>query len=260
MRHFPLTIYFVLAYAWTWTCWWSVVANLNGRAWLPIGDETLKTAGQFGPFAAAVLVIAVTQGRSGLRDFFGRFVRWRANPIWLAVALLLLPSTMLIAIYWSYATGSDARLQFRGTWSTVPLHFVYLLVLGGPLGEEPGWRGFALPRLQDRYGAVIGSVWLGVLHAGWHLPLWWMGRPPCPFWMYLIGVMLVSFLFTWLFNHTNGSVLYSLIFHASLSIASIRLPEAPAYHLWIVVLLIVVAVVLLSDRRLGHYREMSRER
>jgi hypothetical protein len=85
-----------------------------------------------------------------------------------------------------------------------------------------------------------------------------MGQPPCPFWMYLIGVVFVTFLFTWLFNHTDGSVLYSLIFHTSLSIASMRLPEAPAYHLWIIVLLIVVATVWLCDRSLRAQPKVSR--
>jgi uncharacterized protein len=252
MRRFPLTIYFLSAYAWTWLCWWSVVASSHSRLVLPVSEETLATLGQFGPFAAAVFVISATQGRGGLHDFAARLIRWRARLVWLVVALFLLPATMLIAIYWyAYDRGVSEALQFRGEWYTLPWHFVYMLMLGGPLGEEPGWRGFALPRLQDRYGAVSGSVRLGLLHAGWHLPLWWMHRPPCPFWMYTIGVVLLTFLFTWLFNHTNGSALYSLIFHSSLSMGSVRLPDVPAYHLWIIVLVSVVAVVFLFDRRLA---------
>jgi membrane protease YdiL (CAAX protease family) len=219
---------------------------------LPVAEETLATLGQFGPFAAAVIVTGVTQGRDGWRELFGRFVRWRANLAWLGIALLLLPATMLVAIYThAFMRGSVDSLGFRDGWSTLPLHFVYLLVLGGPLGEEPGWRGFALPRLQDSYGPVIGSVCLGILHALWHLPLWWMYPPPCPFWMYVAGVIPVTFLFTWLFNHTRGSLLYSLLFHTSMSIASVRLPEVPAYHVWILVLWAVVLTVFLCDPRLG---------
>jgi len=251
-RRFPLTTYFALAYGWTWLCWWSVVANSSGLLSLPISEEIIATLGQFGPFAAALMVTSATQGRGGLREFAVRLVRWRAHLVWLVVALVLLPASMIVAIYWyAYARGTIDSLQFRGDWSTVPWHFVYLLLVGGPLGEEPGWRGFALPRLQVSYGPIIGSVWLGLLHAGWHLPLWWMHRPPCPFWMYTVGVILVTFLFTWLFNHTGGSVFYSLLFHTSLSISSVRFPDVPAYHLWIVVLFAVVFVVFLFDRRLG---------
>jgi membrane protease YdiL (CAAX protease family) len=253
IQRFPLTSYFLVAYAWTWLCWWSVVARTKGQFTLPIADDVLATLGQFGPFAAALLVAYASQGREGLRELAGRFFRWRANLTWLGVALFLLPATMLVAIYaYAYLFRRVDSLQFREHWSTVPAHFVYLLVLGGPLGEEPGWRGFALPRLEARHGPVVGSIWLGLLHAGWHLPLWWMRQPPCPFWIYVVGVLLVTFLFTWLFNHTNGSVLYSLIFHTSLSIASMRLPEAPAYHLWIVVLATVAVIVFAFDRRLGY--------
>ena len=206
-RRFPLATFFALAYGWTWLCWCSVVAGAKTRFSLPISEATLATLGQFGPFAAGLFVTFVSQGRDGCREFVGRFLRWRAGLVWLAVALFLLPVTMLIAIYWyAYAHERLGELQFRGEWSTLPLHFVYLMALGGPLGEEPGWRGFALPRLQAAYGPVMGSVWLGLIHAGWHLPLWWMGLRPCPFWMYVIGVILSTFLFTWLFNHTRGSV------------------------------------------------------
>ena len=209
--------------------------------------------GQFGPFFAAVLVTSVSQGREGMRGFFGRFLRWRAHVAWVAVSLFLLPGTMLAAIYaYAYFHGSVASLYLRGEWWTLLWHFAYMIVLGGPLGEEPGWRGFALPRLQDAYGPVMGSLWLGVLHSVWHLPLWWMYPPPCPFWMFVAGGILVTFLFTWLFNHTQGSVLYSLLFHTSMSVASVRLPEVPAYHVWVLVLSAVVASVFLSDPRLGY--------
>ena len=256
VRRFPLATFFALAYGWTWFCWWSVVIASTARFSLPISTETLSTLGQFGPFVAALFVTGVSQGRDGYRKFAARFLRWRAAPAWLVVALFLLPATMLIAIYWhAFANGEAGGLKFRGDWPTVPLHFVYLMVLGGPLGEEPGWRGFALPRLQAAYGPVVGSIGLGVLHAGWHLPLWWMAPPPCPFWMYVIGVVFSTILFTWLFNHTQGSVIYSLLFHTSLSIASVRLPEVRAYHLWIVVLMAVVSVVFLCDRQLGYSGE-----
>jgi uncharacterized protein len=254
-------LYFALAYAWTWVCWWSVVAHSRDLVTLPISDSTLSTLGQFGPFAAALVVISAAEGRAGLRDFCSRFLRWRASPVWLLVALFLLPATMFLAIY-SYALmhGTEDTLRFREPWATLIPHFTYLMILGGPLGEEPGWRGFALPRLQARFGPIIGSVLLGLLHAGWHLPLWWMHRPPCPFWMYTIGVVLVSGLFTWLFNHTGGSLLYVLIFHASLSIGSVRLPDVPAYHLWVSVLFLLTSVILLFDRRLGSDRNLEEQR
>jgi uncharacterized protein len=250
-RRWPLISFFVFAYAWTWLCWWSFVAVSSGRLSLPVSKEWLATCGQFGPFAAGLLVTWAASGRAGLREFFGRLVRWRVGPVWLAVSLLLLPVTMLLAILlFASVNGSVAALRFRETWASLPAHFVFMLLLGGPLGEEPGWRGFALPRLQARYGSVRASLWLGLLGAGWHLPLWWMYPPPTSYPLFVAGAVLLTFLFTWLFNHTGGSVLYSLIFHTSLSIASVRLPDVPAYHLWVPCMLSLVLAILLWDRRL----------
>jgi membrane protease YdiL (CAAX protease family) len=257
-QRIALASFFLLAYAWTWVCWWSLYAANSGYLSLPFRKELLATLGQFGPFAAALLVTGAVDGRSGLRELLSRLVRWRARPIWVLISLLLLPGTMLAAILlYAWLHGTLTTLQFRGTWSTLPAHFIYLLLVGGPLGEEPGWRGFALPRLQAQYAPVPANVFLGVLHACWHLPLWWLNGGPCPFWMYLAGVILVTFLFAWLFNHTGGSVFYSLLFHASMSTASMRLPEVPAYHLWVLCLLVVVITVFCCDPSLRQRPDQS---
>jgi uncharacterized protein len=252
LRRFPLTSFFVFAYGWTWLCWWSVVAASSGLLTLPVPKEDLATIGQFGPFAAALVVTWVTTARGGLREFLGRLVRWRVSPVWVALSLLLLPATMLAAIcLCAWYRGEVATLRFRDTWDTVPAYFIYALLLGGPLGEEPGWRGFALPRLQAKYGPVPASLGLGLLGAGWHLPLWWMFPSPSPYPLFVASAVLLTFLFTWLFNHTGGSVFYSLVFHTSLTVASVRLPDVPAHHVWIPVLLILVLAILLGDRPLG---------
>jgi membrane protease YdiL (CAAX protease family) len=144
--------------------------------------------------------------------------------------------------------GTLATLEFRERLVTLPAHFVYTLLLCGPLGEEPGWRGFALPRLQARYGAVVASAVLGVLWALWHLPLWWMYDKSMPFALYIASAVLMTYLFTWLFNHTGGSVLYALLFHASMNTAGTRLPEVPAHYSWVAVLLVAAVIVLLLER------------
>jgi membrane protease YdiL (CAAX protease family) len=240
----PLICFFVLAYGWTWLCWGAVVVGKGPATWL-------ATCGQFGPFIAAALTTWIGGGRGSVKVFFSRLVRWRGHPGWLAVCLLLLPVTMLVAIFlFASFHGALASLQFREEWATLPLHFVYLLILCGPLGEEPGWTGFALARLQARSGPIWASLWLGMFRAGWHLPLWWMYPPPCSFPLFVVGAVLLQFLTTWLFNHTGGSVVPALLFHTSLSLASVRLPDVPAYHLWVVCLLPLVLLLYRFDKRL----------
>jgi membrane protease YdiL (CAAX protease family) len=252
LRGWPLVSFFALAYAWTWVCWCSALAVSSGRLAWPVGANGLAVLGQFGPFMAALAVTAAEGGRSGLGELMSSLLRWRVRPVWLGVSLILLPVTMLCAILlFASARGTMAELRFRDSWSTLPAHFVYTLLLCGPLGEEPGWRGFALPRLQVKCGSMMASLWLGLLGAGWHLPLWWLSPPPCSYPLFVVGAVLLSFLFTWLFNHTGGSVFYSLLFHTSLSVASVRLPDVPAYHLWVWCLLSVTLIVFLWDRRAG---------
>jgi membrane protease YdiL (CAAX protease family) len=253
LQRFPLSTYFLLAYAWTWLCWWSAFAVSTERISLPISRDSLATLGQFGPFAAALVVTAAAGGgRRPLRSYFTRFTRWRARPVWLLVSLFLLPALMMTAILlYAVSQGTVSSLEFRDTWTTLPALFVYSLIFAGSLGEEPGWRGFALPRLQARDGPVAASVVLGLLWAGWHLPLWWLNPAPMPYPIYVVALTLSTFLFTWLFNHTHGSVFYALLLHASVSTASVRLPDAPAHYTWVACLACAVLIILTFDRRLG---------
>src|SRR5688500_12130455 len=108
-----------------------------------------------------------------------------------------MPALMLAAIYiHAAATGTIASLQFRDTWSTLPAHFVYSLLLAGALGEETGWRGFALPHMQTRLGPLAASLVLGLLWAFWHVPLWWLNPAPMPFVVYVPTVVCAAILFT----------------------------------------------------------------
>jgi membrane protease YdiL (CAAX protease family) len=251
-ERFSLIAFFGLSYAWTWVCWWTVAARASSDFSLPISNESLATVGQFGPFVAALVVIFADSGLAGLGEFAGRFARWRAHSIWLVVSLTLAPLLMLTAIVsHAYLGGTLAALKFRDTWTTLPAHFIYTLLLCGPLGEEPGWRGFALPRLQARCGSVMASLWLGLLWAGWHLPLWWINPSPPPYGLYVASAVLMTLLFTWLFNHTHGSVLYALFFHASMNTAGVRLPEVPAHIAWVIVLFAAATIILVFDRSLG---------
>jgi uncharacterized protein len=109
-----------------------------------------------------------------------------------------------------------------------PITFLLIFFGGGPLGEEPGWRGFALPRLQSRYGALRATLILGVVWTFWHLPDFLTsaqrGGPGAPLSIWYINltifflmVMSMAFLFTWVSNHTKGSLFIALLLHASIN-------------------------------------------
>jgi hypothetical protein len=149
-RHAPLTGYFALTFAWSWACWALSPAVKPQLPWLA---TLLMFAGSFGPSLAAVVVVASTRKWLGLRAWLGRCLRWRIGWAWWAFALLLPLAVMSIAAGLHIALGgaiatSPASGHLLMTLVNLPL----ILLLGGPLGEEFGWRGYALPVLQERWG------------------------------------------------------------------------------------------------------------
>src|SRR5215213_6772945 len=144
-----------------------------------------------------------------------RMVRWRVRPVWYAVALLLPVAisggaALLNVVVLGASAPSPAEL---GAWSgLVPTFFLLLLVPGiGGAWEEPGWRGYALPKLQGgHYSALLASLILGVVWAFWHLPLMVIGQIHLSDPVFIVAWTVV---FTWVFNDTNGSVLIAMLMH-----------------------------------------------
>jgi uncharacterized protein len=202
-RRNPLTAFFVLAYALSW--WPYVVHVLTGS-----GPTILSC----GPFLAAVAVLSLTTGRRGLKALFRSMIQWRVGARWWALAILtplLLPflaTALNVALGAPMPTGDEF-----GTWTNVlPTALLILLVpLIGGAWEEPGWRGYALPRLLENRSALGASLVLGVLWAGWHLPVYLVDDQH---WSDLVLVVLGTIVLTWLFQNALRSVLVVMVFHA----------------------------------------------
>ena len=201
-RH-PLVVFFVLAYALSW--WPSILYALDLSPQPIVG---------FGPFLAALIVLAATRGKSGVVALLRRMVRWRVAPVWYAVALLLPVMITVGATVLNVLLGAQApsSVELGGWMGLFPLFALLLLVPGiGGAWEEPGWRGYALPQLQVGRSALLASLILGVLWAFWHLPLMVVGEVN---WSDLVLVIAVSVVLTWVFNNSNGSVLIVMLLHA----------------------------------------------
>jgi membrane protease YdiL (CAAX protease family) len=205
VRRHPLITFFVLTYALTW---WAV----------PFGGF-IPT----GPLLAALIVIPLTQGLSGLRDLGSRMIRWRVGWYWYVVAIGLPLAVLLVAVALNVALGAGApSLAQLGPLSSLIMVFAVRLInpLDGPMGEEPGWRGFALPRLQADRSPLVATLILAVLVTIWHVPLFFLEGGLQPFQPSIVlggvlGPFGFTFVATWLFNHTGGSVLMTLVMHAA---------------------------------------------
>jgi membrane protease YdiL (CAAX protease family) len=204
VRRHRLVTFFVLAYL---LSWW---------AWVPYAFGVLPVpVASFGPFLAALAVLAVTEGKAGVVGLLRRMVRWRVSPVWYAVALLLPTGLAVAATVLNVASGApEPSPEALAGWPSVAPTFVLVLLVPGVGGawEEPGWRGYAVPRLQAKRSALTASLLLAVLIAGWHLPLMVAGQVHYSDVVLIIAAVVV---FNWVFNNTAGSVLLIMLMHAA---------------------------------------------
>ena len=168
-----------------------------------------------GPLVAALIVIPIVQGRDGLRTLGRRLVRWRVGWMWWASALALPLGTLALVVVLNMALGASAPSwnQFS-SWSAMLLVVGLRLVdpLDGPMGEEPGFRGFAQPHLQRTFTPLRATLLVAVVATGWHLPLLVQGdMTPVD----LVSTVAVTFWYAWLFNGSGGSVLITLVAHTA---------------------------------------------
>lgn len=250
--------FFALAFAWSWAAWAPLI-------WLapPDGVRTLLlVVGTFGPSAAASIILLTRHGAAETAKRMAELFRW-AGPIRLWVVTLVAPATViLVAVGLSTTLGVPAGgWQDPGRLYMVVPVFLYVLVLGGPIGEELGWRGYALPLLQGERGPLRATAVLGVAWAVWHAPLFAIAGtvqrsvPPSAF---AIQILATAVIYTWLWNRSRSLPLV-IGFHAAFNTSVGLLPVLPdtagtSLPLWIALglaVLIAAGLVVVTRGRLG---------
>jgi uncharacterized protein len=198
IRRYPLPAFFVLAFALTW-------------ATIPVGVFMAA-----GPLLAALVVTAVVDGRRGLRELGSRVLRWRVNWRWYAAAIFIPLAAVMASGGLNVAFGAVESPVRDLEISALVLMFALRLVVPvfSPIGEEPGWRGFALPRLLADRSPFGATLILAPIVALWHVPLIFIASEDlAP--IFLLTTVAVTFFYTWLFVHSGGSVLITIIAHAT---------------------------------------------
>jgi len=255
IKHHSLALGLILMFVVTW----SIELAYSGFLIFSVPYGLYLVLG-WGFVFAAILITILVQGRSGLIELLKRYLIWRVDWKWYGFAFLLYPSIYLAAMLLSkWITGASIdfskifALQLfdnpEQLWLFVVPFFLVDLITNG---EEIGWRGFVLPRLQLRYSPFTASILLGVIWGLWHLPKHLASWDTQAYSLFMIRIIGDAVLYTWLFTNTRGSLLLISIFHAMQNTAGAFLPISGATSIFIIGLTWgVVMVTLFVERRRG---------
>lgn len=255
-----------IAFGFTWLFW--ITALVLYPSTLPplrrAPGQLLMIVGSFGPFVAGIVVARAT---GTWPEFKAALLRWRLDPRWYALVVAL-PFVTFGAAYAVHRVlgGDPVAFTSRLSLSAFPALFLTTLLVGGG-NEEPGWRGFALGALEERFGPLVGTLVLGGMWGLWHLPAFLdpaSSQNTVPLLAWIIGVFANTIVLTWLFNHT-GSVVLAALYHALFNVVgawpATAMPlDAFARLYWIAVLLysaFVVALLLATRTTLGYAADVA---
>ncbi len=241
-------VFFALTLSFTWILQLPALLAKLGVLSGPAERFLLPAAlGGFGPLVAAVMAAKLERGGTGLRSVFGTLGTWRVGFRWYLVALGGFAALYVAGLAGYRLAGGSVSLR----WFYPPENAQQVAALFVvPLTEEPGWRGFALPRLQRRYGRLRASLVLGALWAIWHSMMFVLqGVTPASFCLGMLVVVAGSVLFSWIYNHTQGSLLLALVAHAGVHLSNpFRAQQATALAVYAVALLGAALAVVCLDR------------
>jgi membrane protease YdiL (CAAX protease family) len=249
-RH-PLISFFALTYAIAWSLWAPLVVFRDSIPG-PLGF-VLGLLGTLVPSVLGLLFVALLRGRSGVRTLLGRLLKGRIGLRWY---LAVLAVTMLVplGLAISVLLGGDTPVVNTTIFGVLFL-FAFHIFPGSAMGEELGWRGFVLPRMQARHSALTASLVIGILWGSWHLPLWLTGTETHPislFAPFVVAVIASSVMCTWMYNSTGGSLLLIVFFHAAINLPITVLISplgdrmAQPFLIYVALMIIVAVAVVMA--------------
>ncbi len=243
--NFPVIIFFCSTYLISWLLWVPQII-LKKEIFL------LRIGGTFSPLISAIIISNIIGGKKSVKALLKPLLIWKFNIVWYLFCLF---STVVlcfsaIGIAFSLKVTQLTFNELSKIYLVIPIFFYVLFT--SVIGEETGWRGFALPLLQKQFGATISSIIIGLIWGFWHLPLFFIEgnfHQTLPFWIFLIQEIALSIVITWIYNNTKKSLLSVHIFHTASNITLGLLPILPMdtngdmRPLYITVILLVILAI-----------------
>ena len=223
-----LLTFFALTFGWTWGLW--AIVTFRGLGLTGLGG-VLLLASAFGPTLAAAVTVLAFEGKAGFGRWLRRSLHLRVGWLWYGLALFTPPLLIFAALGIHVALdGALPPSSLQGNTLTALLVFVQITLLGGPLGEEFGWRGYALPVMSKPIGWRWAAIIVGCIWAVWHLPLFYMAgmaQANLPMGLFMASNIALSVVFARLSVNTGFSVLPAILLHGAINWSAIVLPVMP---------------------------------
>lgn len=276
VRSYPLPSFILLAYAWSWLCWIPILPRISANPFESEPTVLMRfLLGGYGPSIAAFAITGLHSGKPAVRHLLHRLLQWRVERRVYAVALLWSPLVVALSVAIHIALKGTLGFVYYPALLWVPVMFVAVSIFG-PLGEELGWRGFALPHLLTKLNVGGASLVTGCIWTFWHAPLFWAatgtsisGAPLTlgAVGLYLVSVTASAFVFTWVHLRSQGSVLLAVLAHISLNGTAVALgfllPElgAPAgRQIWTIGVGVLVLLVAATYSKWATAKDVVSER
>ncbi len=249
-----LTLFYTIACLFSWSCWLPGILASHQLVDSSFNQPWLSLLATFGPTLSALLVNGFDRAGMGTMALLKRLIPRKVAWQWYLVCLLTPVALMLAGTGLAVLLGEPPpNFSSPRHWYSIPVTFLLILVLGGPLGEEPGWRRYALPLLIFRLGPLLASLVVGLLWAFWHLPLWFITgslQSFQPFGGFLLQTLAISVLFTWVWMGSRGSLLIALLLHTSVNTSAAFLPAIPGLNTslrawWCTLLAAIILVIFI---------------
>jgi membrane protease YdiL (CAAX protease family) len=264
VRRHPLITFFVLTYALAWILWLPLVVLQDTIPAAP--GLVLVLLGSNVPSLLAIVLTAIVLGRGALRKLLGRLLIWRVDPRWYLVVVLG-PAALAGGMVAFNAFVGGPAISINVPLFAAVIMLAFFIFPGSALGEEIGWRGYALPRLQPGRSALSASLILGVIWAFFHLPLFFTGqafRSPKLLVPFVVSGLALSVILTWVYNSTGGSLLLVVLLHATANLPLSLLLEplgsrAMVPFLLYVGLMVVAAIVVVIVAGSAHLSRTHRK-